>query len=77
MGKWDYAKCESLRSEHDAPDGFYHFDLLAFIDNQQAVPEEAVFSTVRHHAKTRKFISFHENPHQNGDESMENKGEPL
>ncbi|RAO95684.1 hypothetical protein M388_04090 [Mesotoga sp. Brook.08.YT.4.2.5.4.] len=21
--------------------------------------------------------SFHENPHQNGDESMENKGEPL
>ncbi len=51
-------KCESLSSEHDAPDGFYHFDLSLSVDNQQAVLEEAVFSTVRHHARYENSSIF-------------------
>ena len=51
-------KYESLRSEHDGPDGFYHFDLPLSIDNQQAVLEEAVFSTVRYHARYENSSIF-------------------
>jgi len=42
---------ESLKSERDVPDGFYHFDLPLSIDNQQAVLEEAGFCPVKHHAR--------------------------
>ncbi len=51
---------ETLKSERNVPDGFYHFDLPFSIDSQKGVLEEAGFWPVRHHERygnTSIFVS--------------------